>query len=350
MSSGKYNNAGNSTNNGSKDTAQSDKQKAKEEAKRDAEQRVRSLDRVLATVMEERQFPKTSGQLGLTGTPCQFKLFNSLPPELRQIIWGMFMDSLNDKSELLIHEPSHFLRPSNLTTPTVHTGFPALMRVNLEARSIAQKRVSFVKCPGAQCMVPVRLFRPELDVLYIPWEAWRSFFLLKEFHYGTVWLSQLQHLAVDICLSTNLAAFFRQAQHIPSLRTLRLLVPSAHGLFNPSSMIILPAPIPRCALRPVLSDESRGEGRDEEVALHPTTLWVLPSYLDSVNRNALEAAVAVRLVADPETRAVVERFVRGALKLVIEANVLTKFQYSRSGSGFVEMGEDNVAELVLPVN
>ncbi|KAI0903122.1 hypothetical protein F4823DRAFT_619795 [Ustulina deusta] len=136
---------------------------------------------------------------------------------------GMFMDSLEDKSELLIHEPSDFIRSSNLATPAVYTGFSPLLHVNLEARSIAQKRASFAYCHRAQCMVPVRPFRPELDVLYIPWEAWRSFFLLREFHYGDVWLPQLQHVAVDICLSTNLAAFFRHAQHIPSVRTLRFV-------------------------------------------------------------------------------------------------------------------------------
>ncbi|KAI0182574.1 hypothetical protein EV127DRAFT_449192 [Xylaria flabelliformis] len=292
--------------------------------------------------MEERQPSKTSEQLG------HFYLFNSLPPELRQIVWGMSVDSLNDKSELLIHEPSHFLRPSH-PAPAVYIGFPAIMHVNSEARSIAQKRVSFIYSPGAQCMVPVRSFRPELDVLYIPWEAWRSFFLLREFHYGNVWLSQLEHLAVDICLSTNLAAFFRQAQHVPSLRTLRLLISSAHSPFNPSLMLIIPGRIPRCALQPVLLDESRDEGSNEQAASHSTRLWALPSYLDHVNRNTLETANAVWLAADPETWTVVERFVRGASKLVIEVNVLTKFQYSQNGSGFVEMGEDNVADLVLPV-
>ncbi|KAI8949714.1 hypothetical protein F4801DRAFT_590881 [Xylaria longipes] len=286
--------------------------------------------------MGKQRFPETSGQLSPRGTPCCFTLFNSLPPELRQIIWSMFMDSLEEKSELLIHEPSDFIRPSNLLAPTVYTGFSALFHVNVEARSIAQARMNFTDCPSAQCMVPVRPFRPELDVLYIPWEAWRSFFLLKEFHYGDVWLSQLQHVAVDICLSTNLAAFFRQARHIPSVRTLRFVVPSEHNLFNPSSMIILPTPIPRCAVRPFPACES---------------LWAMPSYLDHVNESVLKAAEeAMRLAADQETRAVVERYIRGTSKLVIEVNVLTEFRYSPNSSGFVETGKDNVAELVLPVN
>ncbi|RYC55783.1 hypothetical protein CHU98_g10425 [Xylaria longipes] len=281
----------------------------------------------------------------------------------------MFMDSLEEKSELLIHEPSDFIRPSNLLAPTVYTGFSALFHVNVEARSIAQARMNFTDCPSAQCMVPVRPFRPELDVLYIPWEAWRSFFLLKEFHYGDVWLSQLQHVAVDICLSTNLAAFFRQARHIPSVRTLRFVVPSEHNLFNPSSMIILPTPIPRCAVRPFPACESvddpfnpdseRNPGPplrplpsdEREVALTPSKLWAMSSYLDHVNESVLKAAEeAMRLAADQETRALVERYIRGTSKLVIEVNVLTEFRYSPNSSGFVETGKDNVAELVLPVN
>ncbi|KAI1418865.1 hypothetical protein F5Y12DRAFT_386254 [Xylaria sp. FL1777] len=295
--------------------------------------------------MQERQLPKTSGQLNLT-TPCHFTLFNFLPPELRQIIWGMFMDSLEDKSELLIHEPSDFLRTSTLMTPIVYTGLPAIFHVNLEARSIVRTRVTFLDCPSAQCKVPVRPFRPELDVLYIPWEAWRSFFLLKEFHYGDIWLSQLQHIAVDICLSTNLAAFFRQMQHIPSVRTLHFLLPSQHGYFNPSSMIILPTPLPRCALQTITSDRSF----DEEVALIPPKLWAIPPYLDHVNRNTLKAAEeAMQLAANEETREVVEGFIRGTSKLVIEASVLTEFRYSRTSSGFVEIGRDNIVELVLPV-
>ncbi|KAI0457603.1 hypothetical protein F5B21DRAFT_512603 [Xylaria acuta] len=199
-------------------------------------------------------------------------LFSSFPPELRQIIWGMFMDSLDDTSELLIHEPSNFHQPSGLMTPTVYTGFPALSHVNREAHYIAQTRASFVDCPSAQRMVPVRLFRPELD---------------------------LQHLAVDICLSTNFYAFFRQAH---SLRTLRFLVLSEHGFFNLSLMLILPTLIPRCALQPVTSDENWDEGWDREVALPLTTK--LRAYFN---------------------------------------------QYLRNGYGFAEMGGDDVAELVLPV-
>ncbi|KAI1738861.1 hypothetical protein F4680DRAFT_424246 [Xylaria scruposa] len=299
--------------------------------------------------MEEQQPTKTSELLSLTGTACRFRLFNSLAPELRQMIWEMFMDSLNNKSELLIYEPSHFLRPSNLTTPEVYIGFPTLMHVNLEARSVAQKRVSFVYNSSARCMVPVRSFRPALDVLYIPWESWRDYFLLREFDYGDVWFSQLEHLAVDICLSTTLTPLLRRTQRIPSLRTLRLLVSSAHSLFNPSSRLIIPDRIPRYALQPVLLDESRDEGYHEQVASHRTNLWGLPSYLDRINEIALETAYTEEFIAVNPEMGAVERFVRGTSKLVIEANVLTKFQYSQNGSGFVEMGENNVTDCLFPV-
>ncbi|KAI0970429.1 hypothetical protein F4678DRAFT_480629 [Xylaria arbuscula] len=298
--------------------------------------------------MEETRNQDTSGQRDLAEPPCCFTLFSSLPPELRQIIWGLLIDSLQDIPELLIHEPSDFLRSSNSITPKVYTGFPALLHVNLEARSIAQKRFSFVDCPRAGCMVPVRLFRLDLDVLYIPWEAWRSFFLLKEFHYGANWLSHLQHIAVDICLSTNLTAFFRQAHHIPSVRTLQFVLPSNRGYFNPSSMLLFPNPISRCTLRPI----SAGEKVDEETSSTSTRLWTMPSYLDNVHKKALEAAEqAMRVAANQQARETIERFIRDRTSLVIEARVLTEFRRSGNGSSssFVELGEDNVAELVLPV-
>ncbi|KAI1346149.1 hypothetical protein F5Y01DRAFT_322046 [Xylaria sp. FL0043] len=288
--------------------------------------------------MEALQLPQTStsGQAHLAETSPRFTLFSSLPPELRQNIWAVYVESLEDRSEVLIHEPSGFVRSSGSSTPTVYTGFPVPMHVNSEARAIAQKRLTFVECPRAPCMVPVRPFRPELDVLFIPWEAWRSFFLLKELHYGNVWLSTVQHVAVDICVSNNFTAFFRQVHHIPSVRTLRLLLASEHIYYNNNSMLILPDPMARCSLRSITA------GADN--------MWALGSQKRFIKRMALgEAEASMPLAPSPEAREVVERFARGRSKLVIEANILTEFRYSPTGPGFVDLGLDNVADLVLPV-
>ncbi|KAI1434103.1 hypothetical protein GGR50DRAFT_664829 [Xylaria sp. CBS 124048] len=280
--------------------------------------------------------------------PCQFTRFPSLPPELRHTVWDMFIDSLTDVSELLVHESSEFT-PLNdpITAPTVYTAFPATMHVNHEARHISKRRIRLTYSSNASCMVPVRPFRPELDVLYIPWEAWRSFFLLKEFHYGEEWLSKLQHVAVDICLSTNLVAFFRQVRHIPAVRTLRFVVASREGHSNSNSMLILPTPASRCILRsfpanpgpPNNGDEAANKGRR------------IPLYLDYVNSEALGAAErAMELAPTEESRAAVEHLIdteERKLKLAITANILMKYCHLRKGSEFVEVGKDHVAELVL---
>lgn len=145
----------------------------------------------------------TAGKSGPAEESCIFTCFGFLPAELRYMIWEQYMDALEDQHELFIHVPSDFVGTRNPTAPTVYTGFPAALHVNAEARAVVLKHVIFAHCPGAQCMVPVRPFNLDLDVFYIPWEAWRSFFLLREFHDGDAWLSKVQHFAFDICLASK---------------------------------------------------------------------------------------------------------------------------------------------------
>ncbi|KAK5635810.1 hypothetical protein RRF57_011522 [Xylaria bambusicola] len=314
--------------------------------------------------MEEEQPATTSRMSDLSEKQCKFTSFSSLPAEIRQEIWEMFMDALEDKSELFIHEPSQFLGTPKLTTPTVYTGFPALLHANAEARAIAQKRVTCINAAGAQCMVPVRPFRPDLDVLYIPWEALRSFFLLREVHYGGAWLSQVQHVAVDICVSTNLPAFFRHLEHLPSLRTLRFLVSSERKPLKPRSMLIISSPVPRCALRIASATESSGDclddseavdkgepslmvrpqgllQRPEEATRGATWSGSLSAYLTHIRRHFLRQRDLG--VVWPDRRC----FAEYALRFITEVNILTRYRYSPEGSSFVEFGEDNVADLVL---
>ncbi|KAI3319645.1 hypothetical protein HD806DRAFT_508644 [Xylariaceae sp. AK1471] len=299
-------------------------------------------------IMEEQSPQSTSKDLNLEKAPCYFTRFPLLPPELRQAIWGVFIHSLPDKSELLIHEPSDFPQLANAGTPTVYTGYPTIMHVNQEARYIAQMHTSFVNSPSAQCMVPVRPFRPELDVLYIPREAWRTFFLFREFHYGDSWLSQLQHVAVDFILSTNPATFFRQVRHIPAVRTLRFVLASEEGPFNPSSMLVLPKPITRCALR-----QFPGDRFIEIVHGRMVTTTTLAGYLNIFDLEAVLSATEVLSEAalDDEFVVAIMRCIdieTSRLKLKIIPTILTEYRHSQTGSGFVEMGKDNVADLVLP--
>ncbi|KAI2641128.1 hypothetical protein GGS21DRAFT_357900 [Xylaria nigripes] len=278
-------------------------------------------------------------------TQCLFKCFPSLPPELRHMIWDTYVDSLRDVPELLIHEPSEFPPFENPTTiPKVYTAFPATMHVNHEARVISQSRIHLIKVPAAPCMVPVRPFRPEFDILYIPWEAWRSFFLLREFYYEDEWLTRLQHVAVDICVSTNLAVFFRQVQYLPALRTLRFILASEEGHASDNSMLILPTPVTRCALRPFPTDY--GDGATDSVRR-------ISSYLKDVNSRAWDGAQeAVEAALSVENRAAVERLVDNegrTLKFSISASILMEYRRSRKGFGFVEMSSENVTNLVLRI-
>ncbi|KAI1359772.1 hypothetical protein F5Y08DRAFT_318870 [Xylaria arbuscula] len=264
------------------------------------------------------------------------------------MIWGLYMDALEDEPELLVHEPSDFVGTRNLTTPTVYTGFPALLHVNSEARSIAQKRLNFAHCPSARCVIPIRPFNTDLDVLYIPWEAWRSFFLLREMHYSEAWLSKVQHVAVDICLATNLEAFFKQVPYIPSIRTLRFLLSSESGSFNPNSMLILPSPIPRCTLRKTSASGSVG-GNVGEASDPGRVTGPLASYLKGVISSAQDAAERATRSGSNTERLFLERYTRPSVRLQMEINVFTEFRYSSDRASFVGLGEDNVAELVLPV-
>ncbi|KAI1823036.1 hypothetical protein F4861DRAFT_512453 [Xylaria intraflava] len=322
---------------------------------------------VLDKVLSHPQAPqKTPEDFGAVTAQCQVTNFSSLPPELRQAIWDMSIDSLLDTPELLIYDPSKSIPLDDpAAAPTVYTAFPTAMHVNQEARYVARRRIRLVESPTAThvnqeahhvarrrirsvksstvpCMVPVRPFRPELDVLYIPWEAWMRLFTNKPPRCEE-WFATVQHVAVDICISTNLVSFFRQVEHLPAVRTLRFVLASKDGHATSNSKLILRTPVARYVLRPFPAGRELLDDGDEAAGVGRRVLV----YLDDVKSAALSVArLAEAYAPSVENHAAIRRLIddeEQELKLSIGASVLMKYRHlQQKSSGFVEMGADNV--------
>lgn len=79
----------------------------------------------------------------------------------------------------------------------------------------------------------------------------------------------------------------------------------------------------------------------------------LSEYLDTLDIEAVLSATAVLSedAPDDKIRVAILRCVdieMHRLKLEIIPTILTEYRHSQNDSGFVEMGKDNVADLVLP--
>ncbi|KAI1081622.1 hypothetical protein F5B20DRAFT_534662 [Whalleya microplaca] len=112
-----------------------------------------------------------------------FAIFNSLPFELRTLIWEYALPE--DISEVCIRWPldekptppetnnavdPNTARPKRnkyLSPLLVDRSFPVLMHVCRESREVASSRMQFRYSPVAGCPVPFRYFRPDLDILYL---------------------------------------------------------------------------------------------------------------------------------------------------------------------------------------
>ncbi|KAI0388049.1 hypothetical protein F5Y04DRAFT_16731 [Hypomontagnella monticulosa] len=106
-----------------------------------------------------------------------FTKFVELPIELRYIIWELNLP--DDIPEVCIPWPLEEVpsrwepgdgasgRNKYLQPLLVDTAFPTLMHVCRESREAAQSHTRFRYSPIANCFVPFRAFRPELDILYV---------------------------------------------------------------------------------------------------------------------------------------------------------------------------------------
>ncbi|KAI0873644.1 hypothetical protein GGS24DRAFT_380463 [Hypoxylon argillaceum] len=182
--------------------------------------------------------------------------FNSLPAEIRQMIWKEAALTSMENPELLILVPRSVrlgMYSANKSTPLppVNTAFPAVMHVNREARHIAlmyTKMIDIGPYPWGKCLVPQRPFRPDIDTLYVS----RTHNPAQEFRSED--MEKVQHLALDMTefITTGLTSFFAyKSRQMPALRTLRIVLPSARADLDLSAPPCLPHR--RCALRTIKS-------------------------------------------------------------------------------------------------
>ncbi|GAW14882.1 hypothetical protein ANO14919_042870 [Xylariales sp. No.14919] len=305
------------------------------------------------------------------GSPSEFPYFKKFPAELRQLIWKESVLATMNNPEVCILVPGRVrvgMYSINPTTPFPHvnTAFPVAVHVNREARRIALlnlKMADLGPYPWDKCRVPQRPFRPEIDTLY----AARSFGPDKDFSPGEV--AEVQHLALDVCdrFDYNIQRFVTNSlQHMPALRTLRLVLPTVLPFGTDVNAPCLPHR--RCALRPV------DEEKLKQTKFLPTLLELLRhlalgdiSVLEDIRSEIFPSGYTARS-SRPWPSAHVEalqimgligrnpggdlsylapppepwdpRMVRMA-KLKIEFCLITEFCYSPSGgSRYVAVGED----------
>ncbi|KAI0529829.1 hypothetical protein GGR58DRAFT_509128 [Xylaria digitata] len=286
--------------------------------------------------------------------------FDSLPAELRQMIWKESVLAVMENPEVLIIDPqsvgtSAYIKNSSLPFPLVNIGFPAAMHVNRESRDIALFHLNMVDLspyPWKKCPVPQRCFRPEIDTLY----SARS--VVPQLDFSKEEIAKVQHLAIDLkdTFVVEMSYFFGYTfLQMPALRTLRLVLPTAREAvdlgFRP-----LCVPDRRCALRPIGADRlDRVQIFSHNLHLysnHHFTSRYFPINLRTPSKESgytplylKEALEVIRRIAynvmDWDRREGAEKRREALERLTIEACYITEFCYSPSGdSRFVALGED----------
>ncbi|KAF2968005.1 hypothetical protein GQX73_g5537 [Xylaria multiplex] len=181
--------------------------------------------------------------------------FNSLPAEIRHMIWKESVLVEIDNPQVLNLAP-HLAHTNKYTTspstplPLVNIGFPAAMHVNCESRDVALMYLNMVdpsRHPRQKSLVPQRRFRPEIDTLYC------ACFLQPQMCFSKEEIEKVQHLAIDmrdnVVLDTSLF-FSHTFIDMPALRTLRLVLPTERQLIDFESIPSCSTP-QRCVLHPI---------------------------------------------------------------------------------------------------
>ncbi|KAI3317016.1 hypothetical protein HD806DRAFT_527396 [Xylariaceae sp. AK1471] len=310
----------------------------------------------------------------------RFHCFGSLPGELRQQIWRESLATAMNRPEVLVLVPSMFKNNPSPQPLSVNTAFPVAMHVNSESRAIALMHIEMgdLGDPSRgcylwiKCRVPQRLFRPEIDILYIP----RSLDPDRVFPRNE--LAKVQHLAIDFSRTISRDVWYlveNKLRYMPALRTLRLVLPSAQmDYYHPlESRPMWPdMPRRRCAIRVCQFEELLGVTvTTTDFPLRPEgeriscpakrLLWennpmlYMTSGTKSLPLRALmnylrdDAWLAARVVygfpgspnKDEKYMKQFMDFEKGELKIVIKSSLITEYCYSPSGdSRFVAKGEE----------
>lgn len=172
-----------------------------------------------------------------------FGKFSDLPLELRQTIWKLRLPE-EDESEVCV--------VTDQSRDTVYTAFPLLMHVCQESRHFVQNSkvsgVEFCFSQEAECYVPVRKFRPELDMVYCHDAA--TLDLLR--HGDNMPIGQIHYLTVPFCrrLLSSIASAILRDPNFRLLRSVSILVSRPEGEEEGIAYGI-PRPRRRCKLQEV---------------------------------------------------------------------------------------------------
>ncbi|CAJ2511215.1 Uu.00g068400.m01.CDS01 [Anthostomella pinea] len=289
----------------------------------------------------------------------RFTRFSALPPELRHMIWAFALPP--DTQELhILQTPnpavaSAWVQSATATsTPasipsalgpapaflTVQTGYPVLMHASREARRTAQSRTTLTWSEEARCAIPTRAFRPDMDILYMPWFSFRGFFRQAEtFPSYRALTPQLRHVAIDAVVTDFPDRLVDSFRYLRSLRTLHVLFGSATGPFRVEEAL-------RFRRREVWAQAVYADGDAGyvfEEARQETESMLLVAGENGGNGpgdgdgddddHGLPGGIGVW---DPDRR---------TLKLDIVADVFTEYCASAEGSPWVEKGKESMTDL-----
>ncbi|EXF79480.1 hypothetical protein CFIO01_12579 [Colletotrichum fioriniae PJ7] len=175
-----------------------------------------------------------------------FGKFPDLPIELRQTIWKLRLPDEDEPEVCVVTDQSRDL---------VYTAFSILMHVCQDSRHFVQNSkasgIEFRFSEEARCYVPVRKFRPELDIVYCHDEATLN--LLR--HGDNMPVGQIRHLTIPSCrrLLSSIAPAILCDPNFRLLRIVSILISQpekeqwavAYGTYG------IPLPRGRCKLQEV---------------------------------------------------------------------------------------------------
>ena len=197
---------------------------------------------------------------------------DNLPLELRQEIWRFSLPTDDDDiPEVCIAWPlyaggarkiepeENFFLGGLPTRPfIVDVGFPVAMHVCRESRAFVTSKLSgvrFRESPAAECMVPFRHFRPELDIMYFSF--WNGGQIIDQGgpRVSGHWWADLRHLALDAnrAHAVSLPEFI--LHYLPKLETLSVVLPDSSN--NNTVLVQSKPPTRRCRLRPIPRDTAQ---------------------------------------------------------------------------------------------
>lgn len=186
------------------------------------------------------------------------------------MIWGLSLPE--DEPEVCISWPTYIDGYQQLQEPyLVDVAFPVLMHICRETRQFAlapptehshlSPRFRFSK--EADCRVPYRHFRPELDTIYIT--SWHYDQVLRMYEFNHQIIRQSVHLAVEMCVWGMSSYWFLDFvfKHMQNIKTISVVFPSSESdRYNFDNDIFQP-PTRRCRLVDIRQspDEVTGAAR-----------------------------------------------------------------------------------------